>query len=350
MLTDEQTGRAATRLTAKNSMTARSKSRRTGRARGSLNAEIRVTVPSDTIDGIRLKYRLAKTAEDTRNRLGGGITALARTYASGWDPTASLAERKETAAAAKRIVKHVLRAQRPDIWSRYPDVLAKVELSSSEETMLKGVQAHILDMAAPWWLFEMHRDLNRVEAERLARTLPAWSRLDHIKGFTIWGLVTIIGEFGDLTDNLVPEAERKSGHRYSGVRRIYKRLGLAPDECYPTGEKSKGRKIPRSTRGRIMGIIADTLLKHQWAGERGPEGEKLAASGKGDPTNIPAHPTGPYGAVYGKVKASHLAQGKKDGHADKVARRAMVKALIHDVHLAWHGEPLEYAAAPDKAA
>jgi hypothetical protein len=353
MSASRKIGRANTQMRARDRVTGRSVSRRAGRAGGRMQATDILSAPpvsSEVIDSIRHKYRLAKTAEDTRNRLGSGIIAYVRTYASGWDPTATQAERKETAASAKRVVKHVLRSARSESWTRYPDVLAKADLTTDDQQMLQAVAPMILDVAGPWWLFEEQRDLNRHEAERLANALPAWRNLDHIKGFTIWGLVALIGEFGDLTDNFVPEAERKEGQRYSGVRRLYKRLGLAPDDCYPSGEKRTGRKIPRNTRGRIMGIIADTLLRHQWAGERGPDGEKLSESEKGGPKNKPAHPTGPYGLVYAEAKARQLMSGKSLGHADKLARRAMVKALIHDVYLGWHGRPLLYATRLDEAA
>jgi len=108
---------------------------------------------------------------------------------------------------------------------------------------------------------------------------------------------------------------------------MYKRLGLAPDECYPRGEKSTGRKIPRATRGRIIGCLADPLLRAQWRSEK---------------DDVAAHPIGPYGAVYGTTKARQLATGKTPGHSHAIARRAMIKALIHDVHRAWFGLPLHY--------
>lgn len=78
-----------------------------------------------------------------------------------------------------------------------------------------------------------------------------------------------------------------------------------------------------------MGIIADALLRAQWRGEK---------------DGVPAHSIGPFGAVYGEAKARQLAAGKSKGRAEKLARRAMIKALIHDVHAAWHGKALAYAA------
>jgi hypothetical protein len=172
----------------------------------------------------------------------------------------------------------------------------------------------VLGMEPARQTFEQERKI-RQKAVRLAvQDLHGWQPFSTVKGFSPWGLGTIIGEAGDIGN-------------YPGCRHLFKRLGLAPDDCYSRGEKSTGRMIPRSTRGRIMGIIADPLLRAQWRGETDDES---------------AHPIGPYGKVYGDTKARRLAEEKSKGHADKLARRTMVKALLHDVHRAWHGLPLDY--------
>jgi hypothetical protein len=323
------------------------------RANGAPQATPGPTALSDTIDPIRIAYRRAKAAEDTRNRLGAGTIAYVRTYVSGWNPNADKAERKKRAAGATRVVKHVLRHARPiDNKGRglmpFPDVLDKVELEESDEAILTTAGELIRDIAGPWWRFEAERQRWRHKAEMLARSLPGWSNISHVSGFSVWGFVAIIGEFGDLTDLAVPESEREPGRRYGGVRRIYKRFGLAPDACYPAGARRTGLKIPRATRGRIMGVIAEPLLRQQWRGEKKDDSGSQQTNDSHehlDPAVVPAHAIGPYGQVYGEAKARHLADGWEKLHADKAARRAMVKALIHDVHKAWHGLELTYAAA-----
>lgn len=170
--------------------------------------------------------------------------------------------------------------------------------------------------------FDARRKEHRKMAERVVATMPEWHRISHVRGFGVWGMVALIGEAGDILD-------------YSGCRKLFKRLGLAPNECYPAGEKKTGRKIPRNTRGRIMGIIADPLLRAQWRGEK---------------DGVPAHAIGPFGQVYGEIKMRRLAEGKKSGHADRLARRAMVKALIHDIHAAWHNKPQRHSGALSDAA
>ena len=316
-----------------------------GRAKRSMKATVHLTAPTpDLIGQIRIAYRMAKSTEDTRNRLFAGVTAFVRTYASGWTPTDDAAERKRTAKAARRVVKQVLRRDRPLVDGKpaapYPEVLDKDDPMPGDAELLETVRSMVEAIAGPWWRFEIERHGHRKRAEELIETLPGWQRIKHVSGFSSWGLVALIGEAGDLSD-------------YSGCRQLFKQLGLAPDDCYPTGDRRTGRKIPRATRGRIIGIICDPLLRQQWRGERADDGgcltagESLAAS---DPTVVPAHAIGPFGAVYGEAKARHLAAGKSKGHAEKLARRSMVKALIHDVHLAWHDRPLDYATAVPEAA
>lgn len=259
------------------------------------------TVDPDIITGIRLSYRMSKQAERSRIQLDQQLAAFARVYLTDWSPDGAPLDRSKALAQVTR----VLKAARSD--SDPTD--ADRELY---DVMLPMVQA-----AEPTRLgFEAERKSRRKIAEKLAATIPAWERLRHIRGLSAWGLVVLVGEAGDI------------GH-YSGCRKLYKRLGLAPDSSYPKGGKSAGRAIPRNTRGRVMGVIADALLRAQWRGAKGDE---------------PAHAIGPYGAVYGDAKQRALVkfEGHK-GHSEKFARRVMIKALIHDVHRAWHNLPLDYA-------
>lgn len=312
---------------------------REGRASRRMEASVTMTAPPDFIHELRLAYRFAKVAEDTRNRLMQGVVSFLRVHASGWHPDADKATRLRAAAACLRVVKRSLIEARPreeggKIRCPLPDILVGVPAyEKGDELYLEAPL--IRDMAAPWWRFEIERRGYRIAAERKAESLPGFERMPaRGKGFGVWGLVAIVGEAGDLG-------------AYSGCRKLFKRLGLAPNESYPQGEKRTGRKIPRAARGRVMGVIADPLLRKQWRGARKDDGGSLAryeSQDAHDPAVIPGEALGPFGAVYGEVKAHALASGKSKGHADKIARRAMVKALLHDVHRAWHGLPLDYDA------
>lgn len=294
------------------------------RANERVDAKVGMTVPAETIDRIRLAYRLAKAAETSRIRIDLGLYALARVYASEWTPDAEKPTRAKAAAQAKRVV----------------DTIRKGGVPREEDRLMYTAVAEMVLAAEPSRVaFDAEGKKHHRNAEQTVRQLPSWQRIGHVKGFSAWGLAAIIGEAGDIG-------------QYSGCRKLFKRLGLAPDECYPTGEKKTGRKIPRMARGRVMGIIAEPLLRAQWRGAKevgdddGDASHEAVESHCGNdrvPVVVPAHAIGPYGKVYGDAKARHLAAGKSKGHADKAARRAMVKALLHDVHAAWHGEELMYA-------
>jgi len=291
-------------------------------------------VDKNYIDEIRLNYRLSKSAEGARIVIDQKLVSFARVYLTAWTPDGEELDREKARKQAERVIKTIRKGSIPKA--------ADAELCGIMEPMVLGMEPARM-------IFDEESKERRKEVVEAVRLLPACDNIN-IVGFGPWGLGVLIGEFGDITDNIMPAEDRKPGNSYSGVRRIYKRLGLAPDECYPRGEKSTGRMTPRKTRGRIIGIIAESLFKHQWAAERGPNGEKLTKEDeKGQPGNIPAHPTGPYGVVHGEAKARHLTAGKKKGHAHNLARRAMIKALIHDVHRAWHGLPPDYVFTGDEA-
>lgn len=274
----------------------------------------------DIIDRIRFEYRLAKAAEQSRIRIDLGLYAFARVYFSAWQPSAEKVSRLKAAAQAKRVVDQIRAGTAP----------------SEEDSAIYAAMSGMVNTAqASWHAFEVERKAHRKAAEKMVAQLPAWDRIKHVRGFSVWGLATIVGEVGDVGD-------------YPGPRHLFKRLGLAPDECYPKGEQRTGRMIPRNSRGRIMGIIADPLFRAQWRGAReGDDGSQRGNESQVDfdpvATSIPAHAIGPFGAVYGEAKVRQLAAGKTKGHAEKLARRTMVKALLHDVHRAWHGVELDYA-------
>lgn len=268
-----------------------------GRAKSRSKAMSETTAP-ETIGVIRTNYRLAKSAEDTRIRIDHGLSSFARVYLTSWTPDGEELSRTQ----ANKLVS---------------DTIKNIRAGNEPETDLHDhMYGMVMEIEPVRETFEQKRKDHRKAAEKIVKDFPGWERISHVRGFSVWGLVALIGEAGDIG-------------MYSGRRKLYKRLGLAPDECYPKGEKKTGRKIPRNTRGRIMGIIADPLLRAQWRGEKG---------------DVPAHAIGPYGQVYADVKARKLEEGFTKGHADKYARRAMTKALIGDVWAAWHGEDLRFPA------
>ncbi|MBR0668263.1 hypothetical protein GXW71_28180 [Roseomonas hellenica] len=160
----------------------------------------------------------------------------------------------------------------------------------------------------------------KIEAEMqmLARELPAWRWAEAVSGLSAQGFACIIGETGDLAN-------------YETKERVWKRLGLAvidgiAQQRRTNAEQAAAHGYSPKRRATVW-AIADVLLRQQWRGER--EGK-------------PAHPIGPYGAVYGRRKAHTV---NRDGwtpkHRDNDARRVMSKALIEDLWRVWRGmEPL----------
>lgn len=287
---------------------------RDGRANDSMAAGPALTVHPDLIDAIRLHYRLAKSAELSRIGIDQRLVSFVRVYLTAWTPKGEELDREKANAQARRVIETVREANEGGKKRK-----RKTKAKESADAELCEIVASMVVAAEPARLhFDATRALHRKEVEKVVRGLPAWGRIGHVRGFSEWGLGVLVGEAGDIGG-------------YSGCRKLFKRLGLAPNECYPKGEKSTGRMIPRNSRGRVMGIIADAFLRAQWRGEK--EG-------------VSAHAIGPFGEVYRATKERHLAAGKTKGHADKIARRAMVKALIHDAHDAWHGKPLTYSREP----
>lgn len=263
------------------------------RANSEMKAIVAMTVPPDLIDAIRLNYRLAKSAEGARIVIDHKLASFARVYLTAWTPSGEELTREKANKQALRVIKTIRKGLPAD----------------EEDAALCEVMAPmVVGMEPSRATFEAERKARRKAVEKSVQTLPAYEIIRHVNGFAAWGLGSLIGEAGDIG-------------MYSGCRKLYKRLGLAPNDCYPRGEKSTGRMIPRMARGRIMGIIADPLLK--------------------------AKAKNAYGSVYDTNKARHLEAGKTKGHAHNLARRAMVKALLHDVWRAWHGLQPDYQFSSD---
>lgn len=132
----------------------------------------------------------------------------------------------------------------------------------------------------------------------LAAGTPGHEFQESVKGFGLLGLAMVVGEAGNLSD-------------YATVSRLWKRLGWAPPDSYPKGEKSEGRKIPRRVKGELYGGIVESLMKQN-----------------GD---------GKYKSLYDARKVIYMEGGKTKLHAHKLAMRVMLKELLKDLWRAWNG-------------
>lgn len=170
--------------------------------------------------------------------------------------------------------------------------------------------------------------------ERHAAQLPAATWAKSVRGFSIKGLATIIGEAGDLSG-------------YATVSRLWKRLGLAVIDGCRQGAPGNGASADewiqhgyKPARRAALWVIGDVLFRAQWRGAKSDDdtGEIISE----------AHPIGPYGEIYAKRRAhtalrieatTALPKGHREKwnlarcHAD--ARRVMTKALIADLWAAW---------------
>lgn len=155
--------------------------------------------------------------------------------------------------------------------------------------------------------FDSFRKTIEQQQRELVTGLPAWRALSQIKGFAELGLAIIVGEAGDLAD-------------YPSPQHLWKRLGLAPRECYAM-ETKKGEiafLIPRRRRSAIW-TIGDALLK-----TNGKDGE--------------------YYQLYQQRKEyerqrqpSEEAMSKM--HVHRRAQRFVEKRLLRVVWQAWRAQP-----------
>ncbi len=174
----------------------------------------------------------------------------------------------------------------------------------------------ILNSAASRLAWDKHRANVERQMRKLAAALPVAPWASTIEGFGELGLAILIGEAGDLS-------------LYATKERVWKRLGLAVIE----GERQRRKAGAEAAaahgyspeRRAEVWAITDSMFKHQWRGEK---------------DNAPAHPVGPYGAVYARRKAHTVTrEGWCLKHRDNDARRIMAKALVEDLWRTWNGKP-----------
>ncbi len=160
--------------------------------------------------------------------------------------------------------------------------------------------------------WDAYRKQIEAQMRTLAKTLPVWPWADNVRGLGELGVAIIIGEAGDPAN-------------YPRVECLWKRLGLAVIDGERQQRKSGAEAAAAhgfnpSRRAEIW-TIGDSLFRSQWRGAK---------------DDAPAHPLGPYGAVYAKRKAATEGRdGWSLGRRDADARRVMTKALIEDFWKAW---------------
>ena len=195
-------------------------------------------------------------------------------------------------------------------WADVPMILASSQSRASWDAMLRDVEKRMED---------------------LAKLLPVWPWWQQIRGAGAKGLAIIVGEAGDVGS-------------YRSKSHLWKRLGLAVIDG-GRQRRVKGDAAIRhgyvAPRRAEIWTLAESLIKHQRAGDKDEDGADPKKSGK--PVAGPAHPTGPYGEHYTRRKeyVSKRERGLNSRepwdakHIDNDAKRYMTKALIRDLRAAW---------------
>lgn len=186
-------------------------------------------------------------------------------------------------------------------------VVAGKEVPKDDRSIAELISADLSIFAKGAEPFEKHRHEIELEMCRIVRKLPIISWQKGVKGFGEKALAAIIGECGDLS-------------LYDNPSKVWKRLGLAPldgragSTWRSTGGLSAQEWSDFGYVGRRRSVVyADVespLIKHQWAGEK---------TDKETGVVTPAHPTGPYGEIYGAYKARIQAINADGGYADEAA-------------------------------
>lgn len=170
---------------------------------------------------------------------------------------------------------------------------------------------HSADARKGW---DVHRENVVTLMRAAAQSLPVYSWVNGVKGFSDLGLAVILGETGNLSN-------------YATVSRVWKRLGLAVIDGEAQRKKTDKEAAARhgfkpKRRAQVWAICSDSMFKHQWRGKK---------------EDVDAHAIGPYGEVYAKRKLATLGrEGWSDKRRDSDARRIMTKALLADLWYQWN--------------
>lgn len=158
---------------------------------------------------------------------------------------------------------------------------------------------------------DYRKKIEKSMREQVVHT-PGYAFAQEVRGFGDLALAVVVGESGLVSCD--PKGPPEGGN-YPTVSKLWKRLGWAPKEVYPKGEKSTGHKVPRRCKGELYGTIVEPMMK-------------LNGDGK-------------YKKIYDERKAVYLprfvAEGGKQPklHAHRIAMRMMLKELLKDLWLAW---------------
>lgn len=181
------------------------------------------------------------------------------------------------------------------------------------------------------------------DMERLTKSLPVYGFAKSVRGFGSLGLACIVAEAG------IPIGE------YRTVSGLWKRMGLAvfdgkrQQRCRDKDEAARHGYSPKR-RSEVWAFGSDSMFRQQWNADRDEDGNKPDESGK--PVAVPAHPSGPYGEVYARRRATtdlrieataELPASSPDkwtkARCHNDARRVMTKALLRDLWRVWNGMP-----------
>lgn len=217
------------------------------------------------------------------------------------------------------------------------------------------------------------RDGLEAEMRRLARLLPSADFVAGVRGLDWLGFGVLAAESG------IPFADWRT------VSGLWKHMGMAViDGARQRGisgkrkDETEARKLfhPKERRGEVYAFLQDTMFRAQWRGARlacaacgklstfdGDEGVgpvcKCGAAGTADQI-LPAHPIGPYGAVYGRRRAATAHRVAETADLDAKdpkkwpparckndATRVMAKALLRDLWRVSRGLPPRGCAEPE---
>lgn len=226
-----------------------------------------------------------------QSRLNNAFGALAR-WQLGWSVGLPEKERERIRKDADDLVK-AIRAGGPP--------------PAGMEDAAEALRPYVQDTAVGVAPFDLRRKEIEKEMCKLVRGLPGYEFAQSVRGFGALALAVVVGEAGDLSN-------------YPTVEKLWKRLGWAPREEYPKGEKSEGRKVPRRVKGELYGMIVVPLMQ-----------------GNGD---------GKYKRLYDERKPLYLARFEAEGgkspklHAHRLAMRVMLKELLKDLWVAWDGQTM----------
>lgn len=174
------------------------------------------------------------------------------------------------------------------------------------------------------------RKTSESELAKLARQLPVYAWAKGVKGLGDLGLAIVVGEAPILG-------------QYKNEYKLWKRLGLGlvstssgpiRQQKRTNVDQANAHAFAPSRRAEIF-TLQEPLLFSQWKAARDEDGNNPAKSGKA--IAVPAHPDGPYGAVYAARKARTKETHPEwvGAHRECDARRIMIKALVADLWREW---------------